>query len=108
MSDEETRSEQLRDRFIGALLGTFAGDALGMPVENWPAQRIARTFGTLDHFYDANVWLRGYAFTYGALLNPTGPLRAPGRLPLRRGTYTDDTQMMIAVAESLLACRGFD
>jgi poly(ADP-ribose) glycohydrolase ARH3 len=60
------------DRARGALLGTFVGDALGMPFE-------------------------------GA---------SPGELPekiemvearLGRGTYTDDTQMMIALAESLLA-----
>lgn len=105
---EQEIENDLSDRFAGALLGTFAGDALGMPVENWPAQRIARTFGTLDHFYNANVWLRGYAFIYGALLNPTGTLRAPNHLPLRRGTYTDDTQMMIAVAESLIDRQGFD
>jgi len=30
----------------------------------------------------------------------------PGYLPA--GSYTDDTEMMIAVAESLIRCRGFD
>ena len=59
-----------KDRFIGALLGTFAGDALGSPYEGWnaPAQSIKMT----------------------------------------SGIYTDDTQMMIGIAESLVACGGFD
>jgi poly(ADP-ribose) glycohydrolase ARH3 len=57
---------------LGALLGTFVGDALGMPYEGTPATAI------------------------------------PGRIEmaearLGRGTYTDDTEMMIGLAESLLA-----
>lgn len=95
----------LQDRFAGALLGTFAGDALGMPVENWSAEKIASTFGRLDHFRTAALWLRGYAAVYGSLYDP---VRTFGRPPLARGTYTDDTQMMIAVAESLVECRSFD
>lgn len=60
-----------RDAATGALLGTFVGDALGMPFEGKPAAAI------------------------------------PARLQMQearlgRGTYTDDTQMMIALAESLL------
>lgn len=63
-------SGEIFDRRLGALLGTFVGDALGMPFE-------------------------------GAL-----PLAAPvplELLPARlgRGTYTDDTEMMIALAEVL-------
>lgn len=55
----------------GALLGTFVGDALGMPFEGAP------------------------------------PGTAPKSLEMEearlgRGTYTDDTQMMIALAESLI------
>lgn len=59
------------DRACGALLGTFVGDALGMPFER------------------------------------QSPDAVPERVEmvaarLGRGTYTDDTQMMIALAESLL------
>ncbi len=58
------------DRRLGALLGTFVGDALGMPFEGAP------------------------------------PLSAPDPLELvdarmGAGTYTDDTQMAIALAEVL-------
>jgi poly(ADP-ribose) glycohydrolase ARH3 len=56
----------------GALLGTFVGDALGMPWADLPAS-----------------------------LTPDVVEMTDGRLP--RGSYTDDTEMTIAVAESLLA-----
>ena len=59
------------DRACGALLGTFVGDALGMPFEG-------RSPETVPAVVDM----------------------APARLG--RGTYTDDTQMMIALAESLI------
>ncbi|MGH7896740.1 MAG: ADP-ribosylglycohydrolase family protein, partial [Candidatus Binatia bacterium] len=65
----------LGDAFRGALLGTLAGDALGAPFEGWSAARIAREVGEIR-----------------AML--------PGRG--RAGTYTDDTQMMIVVAEWLI------
>lgn len=64
-----------RDRFRGALLGTLAGDALGMPVEGWPTRRIRRELGEVREMLDARL---------GA------------------GTYTDDTQMTAALAEALL------
>jgi poly(ADP-ribose) glycohydrolase ARH3 len=54
-------------------LGTFVGDALGMPYEGMPAAAI-----------------------------PDAIEMRSGRLPA--GHYTDDTEMMIALAESLLRC----
>lgn len=71
----------LEKRFIGALLGTAVGDALGMPVEGWSAEKIDAKFGEITNM-------------------------KRGRAP--KGTYTDDTQMMIAVAESLIENKGFD
>jgi poly(ADP-ribose) glycohydrolase ARH3 len=59
------------DRARGALLGTFAGDALGMPFEGAPPAAIPERLEMLD-------------------------------ARLGRGTYTDDTEMAIALAESLL------
>src|SRR5262245_41079379 len=66
-----------QERFLGCLLGQAVGDALGAPFEGLPA--------------DFVFWQAG---SVGDLLAqaPDGPLR-----------YTDDTQMMIGVAESLLA-----
>lgn len=68
-----------RARFIGALIGTFVGDALGMPVEGWSWREIARAHGEVRDMLPARL---------GA------------------GTYTDDTVLMIALAESLLANQG--
>lgn len=69
---------QLLDRCIGSALGTFVGDALGEPVEGWPHKAIYSRFGLLDTM-----------------------LRAEGR-------YTDDTQMMIGILETLVEEGGFD
>ncbi len=68
-----------RHRFIGALIGTFVGDALGMPVEGWSWRDIRRQFGEIRDMISARL---------GA------------------GTYTDDTLLMIALAESLIAHQG--
>src|SRR5690242_17929904 len=65
-----TSGRQL-DGARGALLGTFVGDALGMPFERQPPDAISERVEMLA-------------------------------ARLGRGTYTDDTQMMIAIAESLL------
>lgn len=65
------------DRARGALLGTFVGDALGMPYEGRGPRAIPASLEMVD-----------------ARLGP--------------GTYTDDTQMMIALAESLLRCDVVD
>jgi poly(ADP-ribose) glycohydrolase ARH3 len=62
-------------KFQGALLGTFAGDALGMPVEGMTHEAIQARFD-------------------GPLLD-----MVEGRLPA--GSYTDDTEMMIGLAEGL-------
>lgn len=64
--------DDLKDRFAGSAIGSFVGDAMGMPVEGWPAFLIEARFGILDRLL-------------------------PGRLPA--GSYTDDTQMMISIME---------
>lgn len=69
-------AEQL-DRAAGAMLGTFVGDALGMPWEGLGGEAIPE-----------QVEMR------------------EGRLGI--GTYTDDTEMMIALAESLERCDVVD
>lgn len=76
-----TPPDQLRDSFRGALLGAFVGDALGAPVEGLTAARIRRERGVVRDMLEGR---RG------------------------SGTYTDDTQMMIAVAEWLVLAGGED
>jgi len=65
------------DRARGALLGTFVGDALGMPYE-------------------------------GALPAEVPSVVAMRDARLGRGTYTDDTEMMVLLAESLVRCGVVD
>lgn len=66
------------DRLRGVAVGAAVGDALGMPLEFGPAH-------PPDHL--------------------VRDMR-PGRLPA--GTFTDDTEMALALAESLLAHRPLD
>jgi poly(ADP-ribose) glycohydrolase ARH3 len=72
------RKRDLKSEFIGALLGTAVGDALGAPLEGWSRERVDRVYGE------------------------------SGRLEMVEGRYTDDTEQMIGVAESLLRNTGFD
>lgn len=72
------------DRAAGVLLGLAAGDALGRPVEGWPASAIDREYGTLDRMVGNGVH----------------------RLPA--GSVTDDTEMATRLARSLVECGGFD
>lgn len=70
-----------QDRCVGALIGTFVGDALGMPVEGASPETLHREHGRLDEMLEARMG---------------------------RGTYTDDTQLMIALGEAILAAEGID
>lgn len=77
LRDPLVTDDDRTDRARGALLGTFVGDALGMPYEGRGPHAIPAVLEMVD-----------------ARLGP--------------GTYTDDTQMMIALAESLLRCDVVD
>lgn len=85
----------LRDKFRGALLGTMVGDSLGAPVEDFPCEQLN---AALDGFGDFTNEQRRELF---------GQLSG---MEIRPGSayYTDDTQMMIGVAESLIAYPEFD
>ena len=63
----------MRDRAWGCVVGAAVGDALGMPLEFGPPRPSDRLVREMQ----------------------------PGRLPA--GTFTDDTEMALALAESLLA-----
>lgn len=75
------RRALIEDRFSGACLGLMVGDALGMPIEGWTAERISEKHGRLKEML-------------------------AGRLPA--GSYTDDGQMAIGLLESLVRARSFD
>lgn len=73
----------MKDRFIGTLLGLAVGDALGAPVEFLPAEEIVRLHGTLNE------------------------MNGGGHFNWRPGEYTDDTSMMLCIAESLAENGGY-
>jgi ADP-ribosyl-[dinitrogen reductase] hydrolase len=70
----------LLERYRGAFLGLAVGDALGTTLE-------FLTPGTFD---------------------PIDDMQGGGPFALKPGQWTDDTSMALCLAESLLACDGFD
>jgi ADP-ribosyl-[dinitrogen reductase] hydrolase len=74
----------MEDRFVGCLLGVAIGDALGMPIEGWSREAIRMHYGVLAEFH-------------------ASPSRG-----LAPGQFTDDTQMMLMHAESIVATRSVD
>ena len=70
-------------RAIGALVGSAVGDALGAPFEFEPGGTYRRRFPD-------------------PVLGGIGEMVGGG--PWEPGEFTDDTQMAVMVAESLLAC----
>lgn len=72
--------EGLRERYRGCLLGGAVGDALGRPVEGWRSRHVWKQFP--DGLRDFQPWREWYG----------GP----------RGTFTDDTQLTIEMAEWLI------
>lgn len=77
----------LKERVIGTLLGTAVGDALGRPFEGWPRRAIETRVGRVTELLPdfESGWRRCEA-----------------------GQITDDTQLTIAIAESLIRSKGFD
>jgi ADP-ribosylglycohydrolase len=84
------RKSYLRDRVKGMFLGVAIGDALGVPYEKLGHEEIAAAYGSDFSVYrDPNEkhFLKGV---------------------LKAGDISDDTQLTLAVAESLIACNGFN
>jgi ADP-ribosyl-[dinitrogen reductase] hydrolase len=71
---------ELRSRYLGCLLGLACGDAVGTTVE----------------------------FEARGSFPPVTDMTGGGPFGLAAGQWTDDTSMALCLAESLLACNGFD
>lgn len=69
------------DKCIGTLLGTAVGDILGAGVEGYSREDIFKTYREVRNFLHSG---REY------------------------GCYTDDTEMTLALAQSILECKGVD
>jgi len=80
---------KMRSRARGAIVGTAIGDALGMPVEGLDPATIVGKFGCLR-----------------SMVAPKGGTWAHQTHKLRRGQWTDDTQLMLAIGESVVS-KGF-
>ncbi len=76
-------------RGIGTIIGACVGDALGAPFEFGPAGRFSERFPT-------------------ALLGRQTEMVGGGAFDWAPGEFTDDSQMMLALAESLLATGALD
>jgi ADP-ribosyl-[dinitrogen reductase] hydrolase len=72
-----------RDKFLGVILGSAVGDALGAPVEFMVAEKIKHKYGRVTEMLGG------------------------GRFNLKSGETTDDTAMMLCIAESLIANGGY-
>lgn len=73
-----------RDRAVGTLWGLACGDALGRPVEFETATAIERTHGRVTEMLANGTWNKP------------------------AGTVTDDTDLALCVARSLVGCGRFD
>jgi len=79
---------RLEDKIKGMFIGLTIGDALGMPVETFSCDRIKNDFpeGIRDYVSaDGHKWFDG----------------------IEPGSWTDDTQLSLAVAEALIESKGF-
>jgi len=77
-----TKNKELEDRFIGCFTGGAGGDALGLPMESLSRSDKKRRYGDVVKDY---IKMREYGL----------------------GTYSDDTQLTLAVAEALIRANGF-
>ena len=80
-------SQETKDRISGAFYGQALGDAFGMPSELWPRSRVIQHFGWIGGFLD-------------------GPQDNDAAKYFKAAQFTDDTSMALALADSILECRG--
>ncbi|MBC8137641.1 MAG: ADP-ribosylglycohydrolase family protein [Fibrella sp.] len=86
--------DRLRDKFRGALLGTFVGDAVGVPVEGFTHEQLSEVLDAVSRLPKGSEARAETEALLGLICNPDV-------FPDDMAPYSDDTQMMIGVAESL-------
>ncbi|OON39429.1 hypothetical protein BTJ39_14210 [Izhakiella australiensis] len=74
-------------RILGAFYGQALGDAMGMPSELWPRQRVKQHFGWINSFLP-------------------GPKENSAACYFKRAEFTDDTSMALALADAILSHEG--
>ncbi|MFA5048231.1 MAG: ADP-ribosylglycohydrolase family protein [Patescibacteria group bacterium] len=80
----------MKDKVRGAIVGVAIGDALGMPVEGLLPNTIKKHFGIINSYRTPNPKCRSTYYT------------------LKRGQWTDDTQLTVAIGESIVANNGIN
>jgi ADP-ribosyl-[dinitrogen reductase] hydrolase len=84
------------DRYLGAMVGTLCGDAMGAPVEWWDPEKVAAYFDKVG----------GYRFH--DYYNPwSAKLKKPLKI-IHAGQPTDDSELTAALATSLVERRGLE
>jgi ADP-ribosylglycohydrolase len=74
-----------QNRFLGTLIGMAIGDALGMPVAGWPAERIRKQIGSVDDYHRR-------VFDDGA--------------EIKAGEFTDESEIALCIVEATTANGG--
>ncbi|KXH87009.1 ADP-ribosylglycohydrolase family protein [Sporosarcina sp. HYO08] len=77
----------VKNKVIGSLVGVALGDAMGMPSQLWPRERVKAHFGKIDGFLpgpDEHHIVKGF----------------------KAGTFTDDTGQALKICESLIQNDG--
>lgn len=82
----------MRDRVLGACIGTAIGDALGMPAEGKKPETITRLYNKIRTYRTPKSAKNGTPFHHN----------------LKRGMWTDDTQLMLAIGESIVENKRID
>src|SRR5688500_20380528 len=80
-----TTNRATEDSFLGALLGMAIGDALGMPVAGWRAEKIAQRHGRIDDYR---------------------PRVLPDGTEVAAGEFTDESEIVLSIVASLTPNRA--
>lgn len=97
--------DKLKEKYIATLIGCAIGDTLGMPVESWSREQIGKYAGKItEPIYPILI-----KDEKGELIRKDefGELKYWTR-DLKKGEYTDDTILTLAIAESIAEKKAFD
>jgi len=87
---KELNYNRLRDKTTGSIVGVFIGDAMGLPLEYKSPNEIKQLFGYVDTF----VSNEHHTF--------------PNVAKRIAGTISDDSQLTLALMDSINRCKGYD
>lgn len=89
MNRKNMENETLKERFYGTIFGQAVGDALGLSTEFMSKQEVERFYPNGIEDYSQIV-------------------QDDHRRRWQRGDWTDDTDMMLCILDSFVACQKVD